>query len=184
MTGEPWLPAALGFLAAQGAAFLALLLAASAVHKASRWRRSLEVVRGFAGVPGPLAAASLGVAVVAELAAGVLLVLPQTRASGAVLAAAVWTVYLALLLRAIFQNRRNVDCGCSFGSSHRSLGAFQVTRNAALACASAAVAAASASGAVPAVAASQLLGAAALLALYGALDQVMALQPLRAGETS
>jgi hypothetical protein len=31
---------------------------------------------------------------------------------------------------------------------------------------------------------SELLAAGALLALYGALDQVMALQPLRGGETA
>jgi len=181
MMGELSLPAALGALAAQGAAFLALLLAASAVHKASHWGQSLRVVRGFAGVPGPLAGASLSVAVACELAAAGLLVLPQARASGAVLAALVWAAYLALLLRAILQNRRNVDCGCSFGTAHRPLGAFHVTRNVLLVGTAAAVAAESAWGAAPAVAASQVLGAAALLALYGALDQVMALQPLRAG---
>ena len=43
--------------------------------------------------------------------------------------------------------------------------------------------AASARGAVP-VQGSQLLAACALLALYGALDQVMALAPMRSGEVS
>jgi hypothetical protein len=38
-----------------------------------------------------------------------------------------------------------------------------------------------ASGSVPSQA-SQVLGGIALLALYGALDQVMALRPLRSGE--
>jgi hypothetical protein len=184
MTGDLSLSAALESLGAQGAAFLAVLLAASAVHKAADWGRSLRVVRGFGGIPGPLAGPALGASVVCELLAGVLLLVPASRAQGAVLAAVVWTGYLALLLRAFLQKRRDVDCGCSFGAAHRPLGAFQITRNVVLVGASAGVAAVSASGSVPALAASQLLGAGALLALYGALDQVMALQPLRAGKTS
>jgi len=182
MTGEGSLVAALPFLGAQGAVFLALLLGTSAVHKALRWGRSRNVVRGFVGVPGSLADAALGLAVICELCAAGLLVAPATRAPGAVLAAAIWAGYLALLLRAILGNRRDLDCGCSFGATHRPLGTFQVTRNAALVGASAGVAAVSAWGAAPPMAASQWLGAGALLALYGALDQVMALQPLRAGE--
>ena len=171
-------------LAAQGAAFLALLLGASAVHKVARWSRSRVVVRGFGGVPGVFADAALAAAVAAELAAGLLLLPASTRALGAGLAAAVWTVYLVLLLRAILHGRRDLDCGCSFGAAHRPLGAFQVTRNAALVAVAAGVAAASVWRDVPPVAASQLLGAGALLALYGALDQVMALEPVRAGVVS
>jgi Methylamine utilisation protein MauE len=169
-------------LAAQLAAFEALLLIASAAHKAANWASSQNVVQRFAGVPASLAAWGLAGAVSGELVAGVLLVVPAYRAAGAMLAALMWCAYLALILRAIVQGRRDVDCGCSFGSTPRSLGSFHVARNAVLLGFAVFVAAGSAvSGSVP-VQGSQALAACALLALYAALDQVMALQPLRSGE--
>lgn len=167
--------------AAQMAIFQAMLLAATAVHKAATWTHSLTVLRQFAGVPGILAGPALGVATAAELAAGALLVLPAGRAAGAVMAALIWMLYLALIVRAIVQDRRDVDCGCSFGPASR-LGTYQIGRNLVLAALAVFIAWESvAAGAVPAQG-TFLLGGLALLALYGALDQVMALQPLRSGE--
>jgi hypothetical protein len=168
--------------AAQMATFQAMLLAASAVHKAARWTHSLAVTRQFAGVPGVLAASSLGAATAVELAAGALLMMPAYRTAGAVLAALVWTLYVALIVRAVVQGRRDVDCGCSFGPTSRPLGSYQIARNVVLAVLAAFIACVSAfQGAVPAQA-TFVLGGLALVALYGALDQVMALQPLRSGE--
>jgi hypothetical protein len=168
--------------AAQMATFQAMLLAASAVHKAVRWTHSLNVMRQFAGVPGVLAGTSLGVATAVELAAGAQLLVPAYRMTGAVLAALVWTLYVALIVRAIVQGRRDVDCGCSFGPTSRPLGTFQIARNLVLAALALFIAWVSAfGGAVPAQG-TFVLGGLALLALYGALDQVMALQPLRSGE--
>jgi FtsH-binding integral membrane protein len=168
--------------AAQMATFQAMLLAASAVHKAVRWTHSLTVMRQFAGVPGALAGTSLGVATAVELAAGALLMVPAFRTTGAVLAALIWTLYVALIVRAIVQGRRDVDCGCSFGPTSRPLGTFQIARNLVLAALALFIAWVSAfGGAIPAQG-TFVLGGLALLALYGALDQVMALQPLRSGE--
>ena len=73
-----------------------------------------------------------------------------------------------------------MDCGCSFGPGAR-LGLFQVARNTILA-AMALLVWASARGGGTEVQGSQILGGVALLALYAALDQVMGLRPLRAGE--
>jgi hypothetical protein len=169
-------------LAAQLAIFQALLLAASAVHKASTWSRSLGVMRQFGGVPRSLAPTALGTVIASEFVAAVLLLVPAYRAAGAILAAALWTVYLALILRAILRNRRDLECGCSFGPSSRPLGTFQLLRNGVLSGMAIGIAGVSAvAGGVP-VELSQVLGGVALLALYGALDQVMALQPLRSGE--
>ena len=119
-------------LAAQLAVFQALLLAASAVHKASTWSRSLGVMRQFGGVPKSLAPTALGTVIASELVAALLLPMPSCRAAGAILAAGLWTVYLGLILRAILQNRRDLECGCSFGPSSRPLGPFQLVRNAVL----------------------------------------------------
>jgi len=169
-------------LAAQLAVFQALLLAASAFHKAAAWSRSLAVMRQFGGVPESLTSTALGTVIASELLAATLLLMPSYRAVGAVLAAVLWTVYLGLILRAILRNRRDLECGCSFGPSSRPLGAFQLARNAVLSAMAVAIAGVSAvAGGMP-VEVSQVLGGVALLALYGALDQVMALQPLRSGE--
>ena len=167
-------------LAAQLAAFLALLLAVAAVHKWVRWDHTRGVVHEFAGVPRAAAAWGVAGAGIAELLAAALLIVPAQRFHGALLAALIFGAYLALMLRAILQGRHDVDCGCSFGSTHRPLGAFDLGRNALLAAGASFAAASAAHGAAP-VNASQLLAACALLALYGALDQVMALKPMRSG---
>jgi len=168
--------------AAQMATFQAMLLAASAVHKAARWTSSLAVMRQFAGVPGILAASSLGVATTVELAAGALLMMPAYRTAGAVLAALIWTLYVALIVRAVVQGRRDVDCGCSFGPASRPLGSYQIARNVVLAALAVFIACVSAFGGADPAQATFVLGGLALVALYCALDQVMALRPLRSGE--
>jgi len=168
-------------LAAQAAAFEALLLCASALHKAVKWGHLRGVMRQFAGIPAPLAPFALAGVAVLEVGAGFLLFLPALHTIGAVLAAVVWMTYLMLIVRAIAQGRRDADCGCSFGGAHRSLGTYQVTRNGVLSGLAVLVALDFDLGG-GGVQTSQLLPACALLALYGALDQVMALQPLRGGE--
>jgi hypothetical protein len=175
----------MALLAAQLAAFLALILLASGLHKLIRRARSQAVVREFAGVPRALAPFTVLAIATAELLAGLMLLMPAYRAVGGVLAALIWAAYLGLILRAIAQGRRDVDCGCTFGIAHRPLGAFQVTRNVVLV-----VMAALVSGSTPVsmgsmadgpIIASQILAALALAALYGALEQVMALRPPRGG---
>jgi hypothetical protein len=172
------------------AAFLALLLLASGLHKIIRRARSQAVVHEFAGVPRRLAPFAVVAAAAGELLAGVLLLTPAHRAIGGVLACLIWAAYLGLILRAIAQGRRDVDCGCTFGMAHRPLGAFQVTRNALLVGMSALVcvgshltmgAAAMGSPAAGYVVVSEILAALALTALYGAVEQVMALMPPRGG---
>lgn len=169
-------------LASPLAAFLTALLIASAIHKLIRRARTQGVVRKFAGVPQRLSAIAVIAVALAELLAGLSLLVPTYRAAGAMLAALIWGGYLGLILRAIAQGRRDVDCGCSFGATQRPLGAYQVARNAVLTGLAAAVAAVSAVNAGGAVTASQVLASLTFLALYGALDQTMALQPPRAGE--
>jgi methylamine utilization protein MauE len=177
------MPGVMPLLGSQLAAFLALLLAASAMHKGVRWAHTQSVIHEFAGVPRAAAAWAAVAALLGELLAAALLFVPASRLIGALLAALIWGAYLALILRAIVQGRRNVDCGCSFGSSRHPLGAFDVTRSVVLVVFAVLVGTSAANGAVP-VSASQVLASCALLALYGALDQVMTLQPLRNGAVS
>jgi hypothetical protein len=105
---------------------------------------------------------------------------PSYRVLGALLAATILTVYLALIARSVSAGRRDVDCGCSFGPVRHTLGAFEAGRNATLAAMALFVAGSAARGG-PVISPSQVLAAAAMLALYGALDQVMGLRPMRKG---
>jgi hypothetical protein len=171
-------------LAAQGAIFEALLLLASAGHKAVNWKHLQRVVRQFGGVPRSLSAAALSAVIAAELGAAALLVMPADRAAGGLLATVIWTLYLALIARAVLKGRRDLDCGCSFGSRAPALGFPQIARNSLLALLAAGIAWESATSASVPAQASQVLGGLSLLALYGAMDQVMALRPLRTGQTS
>ena len=167
-------------LAGQAACFEAALLTVSVLHKLADWPHAASVIREFARVPPLLVRPALCAVVLAESTAAVWLVMPARSASGGMLAGAIWMLYLGLIVRAILQGRRGADCGCSFGPTARPLGLFQVARNATLAalagfCAWPGMGNGGVQG-------SQVLAAAALLALYGAVDQVMALQPLRGGE--
>jgi hypothetical protein len=110
----------------------------------------------------------------------VLLIIPIYRVVGALLAAIVLTVYLILIVRSLSAGRRDVDCGCTFGQTRHSLGAFDVARNAVLVVMALGVAASAARGG-SVIAGSQMIAAVALLALYVALDQVMGVQPMRRG---
>jgi uncharacterized membrane protein YphA (DoxX/SURF4 family) len=168
-----------GILLAQIAAFLAVLLIASAVHKVFGWRRTRIVMQDFGGVPRHAASAAALAVCAIEALAGALLILPDHRRAGAALATAILGVYLALIARAVALNRGAVDCGCSFGGGSRYLGKFEIVRNAVLL--TAALLLLAGADAIATIVPSQVLAACALLALYGAIDQLMALQPMRQG---
>jgi hypothetical protein len=182
MSDTASMPGICGELATQLAAFLGFLLAASGAHKFLRQDRVRAAAREFAGVPGRLAPAAVAAMAGAELLASLLLWVPKSRAAGAALAALIWGGYWLLMLRAIARGARAVDCGCTFGAAHRSLGTFQVLRGAALVALAGFTAVAGAACGAGLISAAQILAAAALLSLYGALDQAMALEPPRAGE--
>ena len=172
-------PDIVGVLLAQIAAFLAVLFIASVIHTAFSWRRTRTVVEDFAGVPRQAASAAAFAACAIEALAGALLMLPDHRRAGAALAAAILGVYLVLIARAVALNRGGVDCGCSFGAGSRNLGKYEIVRNAVLL--TIALLLLAYADAIASIAPSQLLAACALLALYGAGDQLMALQPMRRG---
>lgn len=168
----------ISLLAAQAGAFLALLLAASSLHKFLLGARARQAARDLSGVPASVAPAAVVVVAIAEMAAAIQLLAPGHRAAGAILCAAIYLVYLLLIVRAIVAGRRDIDCGCSFGAAHRPLGWFDVARNSLLVMLAVFVGA----GGEAAMPMSQLLGAGALLALYGALDALRSVRPMRRGE--
>ncbi len=167
----------LASLGVYAAAFLALLLLASAAHKLSDPRRMRHAVQGLTGLSGRAAAAATGAAAAFEAVAGLALLWSPTRALAAVSAGLLWAVYLALILRAHVQGRADVDCGCTFGGGRKRVGGGrgQVRRN--LVLIGLALFTAQAAGLAPPAAASALevLAAAGLFTLYVALDHLAAL---------
>jgi hypothetical protein len=182
VTAEASVFGVLQALIAQLTAFEALLLATAGLHKLIWHERARGAARQFAGVPAKFAVSAVYAVAGAELLASVLLWLPAYRLTGAVLAVLLWTGYLLLMLIAIAQGRRDVDCGCSFGADQRPLGGFQILRNGLLLAIALMVAAGYVGHLAVASLATQMLPAFAMLALYGALDQVMSLPPMRRGE--
>jgi hypothetical protein len=182
MTGAASMLGIFQSLFIQFAAFESVLLLASGVHKLLRRARTQRAVRELAGVPRHFAPFAAVIVAMAELLASLLLWTPSYRLMGGTLAVLIWSGYLALILRAIARGRRDVDCGCTFGAAQRPLGAYHVARNAVLTGVAVLVAGGSAAGVSGPAVASQVLAALVLFALYGALDQVMALMPPRNGE--
>ena len=72
-------------LATQSGAFMAALLIASSAHKLIRRAHTQAVVQQFAGVPQGLSAYAVAAVSLVEMRAGVLLIVPAQRATGAVL---------------------------------------------------------------------------------------------------
>ncbi len=168
--------------AAQFAAFCALLLIASAAHKMRSADEARRAAGELAGVSLRRAALLVLAAALAEMSAGCLLLIPATRAAGAALAAAIWALYGAALGLAFARGRTDLHCGCSFAVADRPIGVYQPSRALGLAALAGGVALAGrGASASVSIWMMQLLAAAAMLGLYLALDQAMALRPLRAG---
>ncbi len=157
--------------------FAAFLLILSSGHK---WLQPLRMRAAVQKLTGVRRFASAGVAVVSlcEFCAGVLLLVPGTRHAGAILALLIWSAYFLLIARAWASGHRDLDCGCSFGSIHQRLGVFPLVRNVSLVGIGLALVGYPTSFS-DSLTAERILVASALLALYAALDQVMALQPIR-----
>lgn len=180
----------------QLAVFLALLLSVAAVHKMFWRARARRAAGMLTGMAWRSAGVAVALAALSELGAAGLLAMPAFRADGALLAAVLWSLYFIVIARSIVRGRRDVDCGCSFGAAHRSLGPFQLLRCATLVLLALIVAGlclmpagrdgapaglGGASGGA-AMLITEGLAAVAMLALYAALDHLMALRPLRAGD--
>jgi hypothetical protein len=188
---DPSVAAVLALLQTEVAWFLALLLAGAALHKQIAHTRARRAAGDLLGCSWRSAGIAVAAAALVEAVAALGLGYASSRWLGALLAAALWAVYLGLIGRAIVRGRRDLDCGCSFGQAHRPLGRWQVLRTAGLCLLAAAVAALAhvpgiadaASVAAPGLAelTSEALAPLALLALYAALDHCLALAPLRAG---
>ncbi len=157
---------------------LAWVLLSAARHKLRQPRSFRRALDGYRLVPAPLVKATAGVLSLAELAAGIALLVPGTRAFGALAAAGLFTLYGIAIAWNLARGRRHIDCGCAGPGSRRELGEGLVLRNAALVLA--ALLAALPESPRPWLwldGVTALAGAAVLVLLHAALDGVLARAP-------
>jgi hypothetical protein len=112
---------------------LAGLLAASAVHHARDARRFAAAVDAYRLLPegaGSFLAPAL-IGVEAVIAAAFLV--PASRFEAALAAAALFSAYGAAIAFNLALGRRNIDCGCAFGSRGEGISPSLVIRSAVLA---------------------------------------------------
>lgn len=104
--------------------FLALLLGGSALHKALQHERLASVAGRLSGLRGQGLLALIAAGTV-ELVAAVCLFVPDLRATGAFIAAVLWSGYAAALFRLRGQT---LDCGCDLVAREKAVDAPLVAR--------------------------------------------------------
>ena len=99
---------------------IALLFAASALHKLRDWSRFVGALGAYRLLPDAAVAITAALVVALEIVASLALVLPATRVLGAVLAAALLCLYAAAIGINLHRGRTAIDCGCvGFGERKR-----------------------------------------------------------------
>lgn len=166
-------------LSAYAAGFMALLLIASAAHKAIEPVRLRVATEAMTGLPRGAAWVLLLLAGGLEAGAGLSMLWPGLRPLACLAAAVVWGAYLVAIIRAMSAGRLSVDCGCAFGAGRRRLSLAHVNRNLLLFVLALFTATLSTLTRVPAPAFDihNLLAAVALFTLYVAADEIAAVKP-------
>lgn len=148
--------------------FLALVLALAAAHKLLKRDRLATAAARLTGLPLSTGALVSLAAAALETVAAIALLLPGTQPIGAAIAALLWLGYAALLASHLGQS---LDCGCSLGVREKPVSALLVARATGLA--ALALLVAFAPTAAPTI--ETPFAALAFLALYLALDELLAL---------
>jgi hypothetical protein len=112
--------------------FVTLVFGAASIHKLRSPREFLAILREYRLVPGLFVVPIGFVLVGAEIlvAAGIWVVEMQATAAGG--AIALLAAYAAAIGINLQRGRREIDCGCSFGSSQQPLSPALLVRNAVL----------------------------------------------------
>lgn len=115
-------------IAQAAALFLALVLAAAAVHKLVARERLIAATGRLLGLQPPLAAVAMLAAAAIEAVAAIALILPPVRPIGALLAALLWLGYGVALLAARRRGESAFDCGCGFAVQRKPVDRFTIVR--------------------------------------------------------
>lgn len=159
-------------IAQAAALFLALVLAAAAVHKLVARDRLAMATGRLTGLAAPLAGVVTLTAAAIEAAAAIALVLTPVRPIGALLAAALWLAYGGALLAARRRGESAFDCGCGFAVQRKPVDGFTIARPFGLALLAALVAVLPTT---PVPFAEPIFAALALYALFLAAGEIAAL---------
>lgn len=122
------------FTASMGAymaAYIGLLLLASAAHKIADPVRAGDATRSLLGVPEAWVKPAWMTAAALETCAAVAVLSTGARHAGAIMAATLWAGYVAAILTAALRGKI-VDCGCSFGGGRAHSVTASLGRSAAL----------------------------------------------------
>lgn len=161
----------------------ALLLAGIFLPSAWSKLRAMDELEGIVAdyrlLPEPLVRPVARALPIAEIAAGLLLLWPATRAAGALLAMALLLLFAFAMAVNLARGRREIDCGCFLGRQKERIGWLLVARNlllVALAAPLTIVEPAAAPGLLDLL--TVLFAAGSLLALYAAFSRLAGLAPL------
>jgi len=156
---------------------LAALLIAGAAHKLRRPSAFFEILSNYRIAPEALSPVIGAIAIAAELAIAVGLLIPAIRSIAACAGAGLFAVYGGAIALNIARGRTAIDCGCSFGGGREGrLTPWLLARNGALALAALAVALPVGARALGWVdGATIIIFVAGAAALYAAFEALMAL---------
>jgi len=172
---------ALGLFGSMTALFLALLFVRAAIHKIGDRNRFRGILAAYGILPErTLTAAALAI-VVLELAAAILLIMPEARPLGATLAVALLALYALAMAIALARGHDLMDCGC--GESPEPVSWLLVARNAALVAVAASTATGLAGAGASAAENVTALAMAILLFVLWLAAQTMFSNARRIGET-
>ena len=108
---------------------LALLFGVAARHKLADRGRFLAVLANYDLLPERLIPPAAMTVISAEIVAGLLLVLPAVRATGAYLSVALLGAYAFAIAVNLLRGRTRIDCGCLGFGRHDRIAWTMVARN-------------------------------------------------------
>jgi hypothetical protein len=117
-------------LAGIGAGIIALIFARSTVHKLADFPYFVATLRDYRLLPPALLSAVASSLTLSEASSVVLLILPTTRATGALSALALLALYALAMAANLQRGRTRIDCGC--GGPGQAISWMLVARNAVL----------------------------------------------------
>ena len=111
---------------------LSYIFVAAAVHKLQDFGEFRETITNYRVIPDRLVTPFAVILPLAELAAGIGLLVPFTASVAAVAVALLLLVYILAMSINLAQGRRSIDCGCGGSEQKQYISEWLVLRNALL----------------------------------------------------
>lgn len=151
-------------------AFLVIVLMRACWHKLDHFLETVGFAQGYGLVPDRWTAPIIRGLTLAEALAVLALIIPAMRPLGGFAAAALFAGYGLLMMAALMQGRRHIDCGC--GGPPQIVSTLTLGRNAMLTALALAVAALPVTSVKPVEAAVAITAALILSAIYAVAEKL------------